>query len=235
MSRVNTKIRSGSRRLLAATFAALSLSTLAGCGYMQNRHSIIVGSVPDDYRTNHPIILSEREETLDIPVGSADTRISVPQKGSIQGFVAQYIQNGSGIVQILLPTESSNAQAANRVHPDIVAALRKSGVSSGNIVTATYSARDVAGTPPVRISYRAMSAGTEPCGKWTGDLSDTTQNKHYENFGCASQNNLAAMVANPSDLLGPRKSGQIDAQQRTQTISRYQKSTGVWFPSISYD
>ena len=89
----------------------------------------------------------------------------------------------------------------------MVAALRKSGVASGNIITATYSAAGVDGTAPIRLSYRAMSAGTEPCGKWSGDLGDTTQNKHYENFGCASQNNLAAMVANPSDLLGPSAIG----------------------------
>jgi pilus assembly protein CpaD len=234
MSCVQTNNRSNVRICLAVTIAALSLSSLSGCGYMQNRHHVIVGAVPDDYRTNHPIILSEREENLDIPVGTSDRRISIAQRGSIQGFVSQYIQNGSGIVQILLPTGSPNASAAERVHSDIVSALRKSGVASGNIITATYSAADVEGTAPIRLSYRAISAGTEPCGKWPEDINETAQNKHYENFGCASQNNLASIVSNPSDLLGPRDLSHIDSAQRAQVISKYQLKSGVFLPTINY-
>ncbi len=33
---------------------------------------------------------------------------------------------------------------------------------------------------------------------------DTESNRNYANFGCATQNNLAQMIANPADLLGPR-------------------------------
>lgn len=226
----HTKVR------IFATFAAtaFAVSALSGCGYLQNRHHITVGAVPDDYRTNHPIILNEREETLDVPVGSADTQISTAQRSSIEGFIAQYAANGSGLVQILLPTGSTNASAAQRVHSNIIAAIRHAGVSSGNIVTATYDAQGVESSAPVRVSYRAMSAATEPCGKWPDNLGDTTQNKNYENFGCASQNNMASMIANPADLLGPRKTGQIDASKRSVAISRYQKSTGSWSANTPY-
>ena len=223
------------RRLSALAAAAMAVSALSGCGAFQNRHHITVGSVPDDYRTNHPIILNEREEILDVPVGASDSRITVAQRSSIQAFMSQSSGAGAGVVQILLPSGAPNSAAANRVLPDIVSALRKSGVQGGNVVTGSYDASGTESSAPVRISYRAMSAGTEPCGKWTSDLGDNSQNKNYENFGCASQNNFAAMIANPADLIGPRLPDTIDPVRRGLAISRYQKSTGTGSANTSYD
>jgi pilus assembly protein CpaD len=234
MLRVRLDNRTKINRLLALTAAVFTAAALPGCAAFQSRHNIIVGSVPDDYRTNHPIILNEREEVLDVPVSASDIRVSDAQRSGIQGFVAQYAQSGSGIVQILLPSGASNSQAAQRVHPDIVAALRSGGVPAGSIVSATYDAGGAQSSAPVRISYRAMSAGTEACGKWTADLGDTSENKNYGNFGCASQNNFAAMVANPADLIGPRLPGDIDPVRRGLAISRYQKSTGTWTANTQY-
>ncbi len=224
-----------SRMLPALAAAAIAVTALSGCGAMQNRHNIIVGSVPDDYRTSHPIILNEREEILDVPVSASDSHISVAQRSSIQAFMAQSTSASSGVVQILMPAGAPNSAAARRVLPDIVSALKKSGVQGGNVVTAAYDASGGQSSAPVRISYRAMSAGTEPCGKWTSDLGDNAQNKNYENFGCASQNNFAAMIANPADLIGPRLPDTIDPVRRGLAISRYQKSTGTWSANTSYD
>jgi pilus assembly protein CpaD len=220
------------RRLSALAATALAAAALSGCGAFDKRHHITVGSVPDDYRTSHPIILNEREEILDVPVGASDSNISVAQRSSIQAFLAQ--SANVGVVQILLPSGAPNSAAAQRVLSDIVAALRKSGVQGGNVVTASYDASGAQSSAPVRISYRAMSAGTEPCGKWTADLGDTSQNKNYENFGCASQNNFAAMIANPADLIGPRLANNIDPVRRGLAISRYQKSTGTWSANTRY-
>ena len=51
--------------------AVATVALLSGCAF-QKRDSITVGAVPDDYRTNHPIIIAEKEETLDLPVGASD-------------------------------------------------------------------------------------------------------------------------------------------------------------------
>jgi pilus assembly protein CpaD len=233
MFRVEFLAEQKSKPLIAAVLA-LSISSLSGCAAFQNRQSIEVGSIPDDYRTNHPIVLSELEETLDVPVGTSDTRISIAQQDGIRGFMSQYASNGSGIVQILLPTGSPNAVAAQRVHAQIIATLRKSGVAGANIVSASYDASASNVSAPVRLSYRAMSASTEPCGKWSGDLGDTQDNKHYANYGCASQNNLAAMLANPADLIGPRLPSPVDPAKRSVAVGKYQKSSGSWSANTDY-
>ena len=92
-----------SRMVPALAAAAIAVTALSGCGAMHNRHNITVGSVPDDYRTSHPIILNEREEILDVPVSASDSHITVAQRSSIQAFMAQSSSASSGVVQILMP------------------------------------------------------------------------------------------------------------------------------------
>jgi len=57
------------------------------------------------------------------------------------------------------------------------------------------------------------------CGQWTDDLKDTHDNQNYNNFGCATQNNLAEMIVNPEDLVHPRGQSEIDAERRDNVIN----------------
>ena len=77
--------------------------------------------------------------------------------------------------------------------------------------------------PPVRIAYLRFAAEGPTCGKWPSNLAETSRNVNYENFGCASQKNLAAMVSNPADLLGPRTMTPASADRRDTTWGRYIK------------
>jgi pilus assembly protein CpaD len=73
-----------------------------------------------------------------------------------------------------------------------------------------YHPSDPRFLPPIRLSYRKISAVAGPCGVWPEDLGLSIanpsyyENKPYYNFGCATQRNLAAMIDNPSDLEQPR-------------------------------
>jgi pilus assembly protein CpaD len=245
MSRVfvknSTKIASQSSNSAKSTTGIVSLAILAsamlflpGCAYLKNRQHITVGSIPDDYRTNHPITLSEQEQHLDVLVGTNDNSLSMPQRSVIQGFVDQYKTNGSGPVQVMLPSSGTNAAAARRVQGDVVGAIKRSGVSGGQIITTTYEASGPENASPIRISYRAMTAATDQCGKWPDDLGDTSENKHYADFGCSYQNNLAAMIANPADLIGPRAPGEIDPLKRGKAIKRWQDATPSAGSEVSY-
>ncbi|WP_420960387.1 CpaD family pilus assembly protein [Brucella sp. IR073] len=212
------------RHVLAFTAALL----LSGCASNQN---MTVGSIPDDYRTNHPITIAEREQVVDIPVRHGDTRLSASQRSIVQNALLNYRANGSGMVYIMLPSGSYNEAAAYRLSTQIANVLRKGGVRPGNIATETYkvASPDVG---PIRITYYAMTAAAGPCGRWPDDLLNTVENKHYANFGCASQNNLAAQIANPADLLGPRAPGEVDAARRGNVIGDYQdrsqSTSSVW-------
>ena len=87
----------------------------------------------------------------------------------------------------------------------------------------------------MRLVYSSIQAQTGQCGRWPADLLDTADNKHYANFGCSYQNNLAAQMANPADLLGPRKQTSIDAENRNEVIDIYREAgNGTTAGEVNY-
>lgn len=204
---------------LALPGFVLALSALvSGCA---QRDSVTVGSIPDDYRTNHPIVIAEKEETLDLPVAASDRGMTHSQKTAIEGFLAAYDRSAAPVVRIVKPSGAPNDVAASRAASDFSRLLRANGVPEGRIAYLSYQAGSDEASAPIRLSYAAMRAQTGRCGRWPDDLTNTSENKLYANFGCSYQNNLAAQVANPADLLGPRKPSEIDAENRENAIDQY--------------
>jgi pilus assembly protein CpaD len=221
--------RSAPRAVSVAVLLAAALA--AGCA---KQNSVVVGAVPDDYRTNHPILVGEQERSVDIPVGLSDYRMSNPQRTALDGFMAGYDHSAKPMVTVMVPAGSKNAPAASAVSAEIVQALRKEGVPEGRILHQPYHAAADEISSPIRVSYMAMTAYTGPCGRWPDDLLDNEANRHYANFGCAYQNNLAAQIANPADLLGPRRPTTIDAAQRSLVIDIYQTTAGEWDSEVDF-
>ncbi|MDO9417858.1 CpaD family pilus assembly protein [Pararhizobium sp.] len=205
--------------LAAAIALGLVAATLAGCA---NRPEMTTGSLPDDYRTRHPIMIAEAERTIDIPVSSRDRRLTMGMKDAVRGFATEYNHSSSGVVQIIVPQGSINAAAAASAAREIRALLVDKGIPSKRILRASYSAGEAGDAAPVRLSFVAISAKTEQCGQWPEDMvSNTMENKNYYNFGCATQSNLAAQIANPMDLVAPRDMSPIDAERRATVIGDY--------------
>ncbi len=204
----------------ASTFACavLALAALQGCA----KDPRTTGAIPDDYRTRHPITLSEAQHSLDVPVSAGDNRLTVAMADNIKGFAQSYAATSSGVVQIQVPTGSANSAGASILKRQIRAVLNSSGIASSKIVETHYGAAPTGDAAPIRLSFIAMTAMTGQCGQWPEDLSDNTySNRNWYNFGCASQNNLAAQVANPMDLVGPRGMSPIDAERRSAVIGNY--------------
>ena len=85
----------------AALLAILASGLLAGCA---NRDSVVVGAIPDDYRTNHPIIIGEKQRTLDLAVGASDRGATRIQKQAVQGFLADYDKTAAPVLSIVAPS-----------------------------------------------------------------------------------------------------------------------------------
>jgi pilus assembly protein CpaD len=208
------------RRPLAALLAAASLSLLAGCAH---RDSITVGAVPDDYRTNHPIVIAEQEQVIDLPVAAGERGMTNSQRVSLDGFLDGYDRSATPVVTITAPVGSANELAAADAAGDFRRFLRSRGIRESRIMMTSYQAPSVDISAPVRVAYTAMRAQTNKCGRWPEDILDNPENKHYADFGCSYQNNLAAQIADPADLLGPRKLSEVDAEKRGVVIDEYRK------------
>jgi len=218
ITRSNRTAAARAGRLAGPLVAALAIGLLSGCA---KRDSITVGAVPDDYRTNHPIVIAEKDEVLDLPVGAGDRGMTHMQRVALDGFLDSYDRSAMPLITITVPNGAANDLAAADAASDFRRFIRSRGIPDSRIAVASYISPAVEVSAPVRISYTAMRAQTNKCGRWPHDLTHDSENKHYANFGCSYQNNLAAQVSNPADLLGPRKQTDIDAETRSNVIDVY--------------
>ncbi len=200
----------------------LGCLTIAGCQGTAQTQSQLLAS--NDYRLRHPIVVTEEPETLDLPIGRNTRRLFGPIESTITAFASEAQQKGNGSVEILVPSGGANESAVHSVTGDIRNALQRGGISRSRISTRTYAVSDPSADAPIRLSYARMQATAGTCGSWPSNIGGgVNQNVDYENFGCATQANLAAMVDNPSDLLTPRASTPADQARRAVVIDNYRK------------
>ncbi len=220
-SKVRARVKKKPHAPTMALIALIPLAVLTGCAsYSEDKFT--VGSVQDNYKLRHPIVLDEREQTLDVPIATSSYGLPYASQSAIQGFSYRYKKSASGVITVMVPSGSPNETAARKVGQKIIETIKKTGVPRRKVRMINYDAAEHGRSAPIRLSYFAVSASVEACGKWPEDLAGANnQNKNYYNFGCAQQNNLARMIANPSDLLAPRGMSDIDAQRRNEVIESY--------------
>ncbi|WP_182086074.1 CpaD family pilus assembly lipoprotein [Aureimonas sp. ME7] len=205
----------------AGAWLVLATLGLSGCA---SQRDLAVNTVPDDYRSRHPIIVGESTQDLDILVASSDTRLTHPDATRVEEFAARFRSSRAAVLRVQVPMGTRNARAADIVSDSLLKVLSRSGVARSRVLVSPYRAADNGEAFPIRLSFNAVTAGLDhACGQWPTDLGDTYQNRNYENFGCATQSNLAAQISDPRDLLGPRGMSEIDAERRTDVIGKYRR------------
>jgi pilus assembly protein CpaD len=206
---------------IASMVAAASL--LSACGTMRPDRQT-TSSIPDDYRTRHPITVAEVEHSLDVPIGTDEHGLTAATRDLIKGFAQDYLAMSKSTIRVAIPMNTANAAAASAARNQVRRVLTDAGVPSTRVVLTSYNSPASDVSAPVRLSFVAVTAITDECGQWPSDLvtgPSVVQNRNYENFGCASQQNLAAQISNPTDLVGPRGMSPIDAANRATVIQTY--------------
>jgi pilus assembly protein CpaD len=215
---------------LVATAIALGGCNLTG--------DIVTGTVPDDYRQRHPIAVTEGEQSIVVFVGRARGNLTETQRDDVMGLARAWRREGTGAIAIDVPTDTPNARSAQAVYQEIRGLLGSMGVPAHAITKRSYRVDDPRALATIRLSYPKMAAVAGPCGLWPTDLGPSiynpgyNENKQYDNFGCATQRNLAAMVANPSDLEQPRSETAAYTPRRSIAFDKYRKgaSTATTYP-----
>jgi pilus assembly protein CpaD len=224
------------QRLAGGLLAGIALGVaLSGCG--TDRIVSNAGRDPSDYRDRHPIVLADKNHTLDIFVGTNAGALDPRQREDLRAFAQEFREFGKGTMTAFVPVGSTNPGADARGIETIRAAL---GGPRGYVPLAiqTYAVEDPSLAAPIRLSFAELAAKVpHPCGQWPKDLSGSNtkegiENEQYWNYGCASQHNLAAMVADPIDLVRPQTEGRIDVVKRSAAIEKLRKGTD---PATSYD
>ena len=215
--------RRGAAALRAATLVGLAAS-LAGC-YSTQRVTEV--PYPEDYHQRHPITLKEREQTVEVFVGRNRGGLSPVQRADVLSFAQQWRHESTSGIIVDVPHSKLIDRASAESLREVQSILAASGVPRNAIFMRPYNATDPT-LASIKLNYAKLSADAGPCGLWPHDLGVSldqtyTENRPYWNLGCASQRNLAAMVANPTDLVQPRGETPAYAPRRSVALDKYRK------------
>lgn len=174
----------------------------------------------------HPIAVEQTGERLEIDI-SGEGGLTAKARDDIARFAGGYLRYGHGALILSTPSGSSNADAATLVAQQARLALVHSGVHHAAVASSTY---DASGAPdaPVVLSFARYEAQAPECAPlYTQNLSPQSNNQPWESFGCATQANLAAMIEDPRDLIGPRPMDARDSGRRDVIMSDYREGNAT--------
>ena len=192
---------------------ALAAVLMAGSCSTTDPNSVVW----EDGARNHPIAVEPSYRDLKIQFAGGADGMNAEDAAKFDAFVADYRVHGNGSLGISVPNGPAS-RAAITYFGERAAAT---GISRDKILVSTREAAN--GDARVDVSYIAYSARTEACGDWSENESYTLDNRTPKRFGCSVQQNIAAMVADPRDLLGPGAMGPVDTTRRSNVMEHYEK------------
>jgi pilus assembly protein CpaD len=201
---------------------ALSV-VMAGCEHDQIGPQVAGWQLVDPEQ-RHPILVSRQPAVLNLHVASGSEGLTPSQRSRVIDFIEHSRAGDAGNSRFVIaaPAGSANEDAAMSAADDARRLMLASGYSETSIATDAYHADSR--NAPLRISYMRYVAEAPDCGQdWSENLARTYQNTPYPDFACSNQRNLAVMVANPADLLGPRTMTSRDANRRDDMYGKYVK------------
>ena len=221
-SRTPRPIWSAGTTLRFAIAAAVALSA-AGCKTIEDP-TRVAGWELTSPTQRHPIMVSQQPQTLTIAVPRSANGLSPSQRADVLSFAQAARMSDAGNTRLVIaaPSGSANETAAIATVHDTSALLHEAGFTELNINIEPF---DAAGQshPPVRLSFLRYVAEGPECGNFPTNLARNPRNLPAPNFGCTAQKNLAAMVLNPADLLGPGKMDPRPSERRQETWQKYIK------------
>lgn len=191
--------------------AALALATclgLAGCGGMPSNRSV--------YSVNQPVV-ARSSVALDVTTGSNGLPVA-EQRRVASWFEAMDLRFGDKVsVEDPLNRADVRAAVGDLAGKHGLLLAESTPVTSGEVQPGQ-----------ARVVIVRSRASVPSCPNWEGKSDATLGNGLSAGYGCAVNGNLAAMVANPEDLIKGQK-GSPDTYINTSntTINAYKTQVGT--------
>lgn len=147
--------------------------------------------------------------------------LSAAQSQALDGLLGRWLRVEAREIVVSAPIGGASGEIAGRMAVAARQRLVAMGAPPAKVRVTGY---DAAGAPgaPLKVGFLRYTAQIPQCGGWE-NITGTRNNKAYENFGCAVTANIAAQIANPEDLLGPRAETPIDSGRRATVLDKYRK------------
>ena len=200
-------MRTISKRKLAGSLAASVAVMLGGCGTAMNMDNRSL------YSVKQPVV--ERSNyTFDVEAMAGGLPYSEQQR-LVGWFESMDLRYGDR-----LSIESGTDNPGLR--EDVAKLAGRYGIllSEGSPVTDGF-----VGPGQARIVLTRSTASVPGCSDWSHTQEWNPDNSTNPNYGCAVNGNLAAMIANPEDLVeGQRGTGETIVTTSTKAIQAYRKA-----------
>ncbi|WP_374705174.1 CpaD family pilus assembly protein [Novosphingobium sp. TCA1] len=200
---------------LAIGSLALSLALLVGgCGGMPTNRSMNSVHQPVVERVNY---------TLDVRTGG--TGLGSGEQGRLAGwFEAMGLKYGD---RVFVDDPSRNPAVRSAV--EAVAGRYGLVLAEGAPVTEGYVDTGIA-----RVVVTRSKASVPGCPDWSAKSDFNPNNGLTSNYGCATNANLAAMVANPEDLVhGAQNTGETTVMSASKAIEAYRNAAPTGGNTVS--
>ena len=202
-------------------FAGLVSSVaLAGCSSMNPS-----AAIPESYYTGttldrNEIGLAETTEYLEVQMNPLDSQLRLGERERIRAFVYDYKARGHGPLVMSLPKNHQNEELAVKAVAEAREIAWQAGVEYQEIRGGAFEADGQ--NAPMVIGFRAFKAIAPTClQKSAYDFSDASSNNDLPALGCSVRTNMAAMIADPADLLGQRAEDPSDLARRQVQLELY--------------
>ena len=180
-------------------------------------------NVPAEYFTGttldrNAIGVTQHTEYLEIEMDNRDTQLRVPELMKVREFIDDYTDVGHGPLVISMPKSAQNAQLAVGAVAEVRQIAWEAGVNYDQLLGAAYDAEGRSSTPIV-MAFKTYKAVAPKCLSLAQvDVTNAISNSDLPSLGCAVRTNMAAMIAEPSDLLGGRDLDEGDLDRRSRQL-----------------
>ena len=191
-----------------ATWTVLALATsLAGCSTGTAYSNRSLDSV------HQPVV---RNNIYQFDVAASNGELAPSEQGRLQGWLdAMGVRYGDRIA-----IEDPSVYGAGSAQATIRAMVERRGLLlSGDIPVTTGSVP----ADHLRVIITRASAFVPGCPNWDSKSAINPVNATSSNYGCASNSNLAAMVADPNDLIKGARNDSNDPTTATRAIRTYRE------------
>lgn len=203
---------------MRAAPAAVALAALAAACANGKAKPELDGKPLATLADRHVIDVVEAGERLEF--NPAAPTPDAAQRAEIDAFAKVYRTLGHGPITISAPKEGEIAKA---FAAQVRAQLIEQGVSYAALASAMHDGGE---SETVVLSFTRYEAEAPDCpAVFEQNLARQTDNRAYDSFGCAMQANLAAMIADPADLLAPRASDPRDGARRADVFKKYREGS----------
>ncbi|MDX2204353.1 MAG: CpaD family pilus assembly protein [Hyphomicrobiaceae bacterium] len=210
-------------RGLACALALLAAAALGGCKTLDEPGAHYAGHTLIDPKEVHPILVSQEPTTMNLTIAPGAHGLTSGQAAQVDGFLRHFraADAGNSKLVIAVPSGGPNTVSVMRAVGQLNGLAKEAGFADNALEVRPYPAGRT--NAPIRFSYMRYVAQGPRCGEWPTNLAQDYRNLNYHNFGCAQQRNLAAMVANPADLVTPRGMDPADAERRALVFDKYRQ------------